>query len=150
MLSALPQKLIITQKPSSPKKARKMSRASLAMQSPDLIGNLPGAKSNLWSLKARQDIFERRQNGEDWETICKVRMKTKRVPSRPKLIFSRTIQRAHDMPCNNSTRWAQSHVSRARYLADHATGYEETERSGKNKNDVWLVDLEIANSSIIG
>jgi hypothetical protein len=71
MINAFPQKLIFTQKP-SPKKARKMSRASMAMQSPDLGGTLPGAKSNLWSLKARQDIFERRQNGEDWETICKV------------------------------------------------------------------------------
>lgn len=55
----------------------------MALQSPDLVGTVPGAKSNLWSLKARQDIFERRQNGEDWETICKVMMNNQPVPSRP-------------------------------------------------------------------
>lgn len=76
----------------------------MALQSPDLVGNMPGAKSNLWSLKARQDIFERRQNGEDWETICKVMMNSKSSRIAPKLIISRTIQPEQDMPCSSNTR----------------------------------------------
>lgn len=47
-----------------------MSRSASALQVSD--GGPGSGKSNLWSAKAREDIYNRRQNGEEWETICKV------------------------------------------------------------------------------
>lgn len=40
-----------------------------------LLGSGAGsAKSNLWTLEERKDLYNRRQNGEDWESICNVRL----------------------------------------------------------------------------
>ena len=36
-----------------------------------LLGSGSG-KSNLWTLAERDDLFKRRQLGEDWESICQV------------------------------------------------------------------------------
>lgn len=54
-------------------KEPKGSEPSLSFQSHDLdTTSAHSAKSNLWTLQAREDIYNRRQKGEEWETICKV------------------------------------------------------------------------------
>ena len=45
--------------------------AQQAMQTPDPSG--PTRHPNHWSVEAREDMFGRREAGEGWETICKVR-----------------------------------------------------------------------------
>ena len=51
----------------SPHKKQRVStgRASL-------LGSGPG-KSNIWTPEEREDLYNRRQTGEDWESICRVR-----------------------------------------------------------------------------
>ena len=43
----------------------------------DSLGSTPGGGSrrpgNLWTVEAREDMFNRRESGEGWETICLVR-----------------------------------------------------------------------------
>lgn len=35
--------------------------------------NAVAKNNNLWTAEARDDMFQRREKGETWETICKVR-----------------------------------------------------------------------------
>ena len=68
------QKSSITKSTFSPRsyKSPKKKRAPRG----SLLGSGSGTgKSNLWTLEERADLYNRRQNGEDWESICNVRLR---------------------------------------------------------------------------
>lgn len=52
-------------------KAQKTPRKKRAPRG-SLLSLGSASKSNLWTTEQRRDLFERRQNGEEWETICPV------------------------------------------------------------------------------
>lgn len=43
-------------------------------------GGIGAGKSNTWTIQEREDLYRRRQNGEDWETICPVRFPSSHPP----------------------------------------------------------------------
>lgn len=61
-------------KTASPIKVQKTPRKKRAPRGSLLgSGGIGAGKSNTWTLQEREDLFKRRQDGEDWETICPVR-----------------------------------------------------------------------------
>ncbi len=61
-------------KTASPTKVHKTPRKKRAPRGSLLgSGGIGTGKSNTWTLQEREDLYKRRQNGEDWETICPVR-----------------------------------------------------------------------------
>jgi len=60
-------------KTASPTKVHKTPRKKRAPRASLLgSGGIGTGKSNTWTLQEREDLYKRRQNGEDWETICPV------------------------------------------------------------------------------
>ncbi|MCJ1225915.1 hypothetical protein MMC12_002564 [Toensbergia leucococca] len=55
---------------SAGKNSKNLSKSMISSHTPDSPASSRKDKSNLWSIAAREDIFARRQNGEEWETIC--------------------------------------------------------------------------------
>lgn len=116
-------------------KEPKSSGQTLSFQSHDLDAvSVHSAKSNLWSHQAREDIYNRRQNGEEWETICKVGLALKahlHISYQISLSLCEGLSNSNT-PCDATAVFRKPSPEINHLRTKRAIGDEETQHTGKD------------------